>query len=354
MTGLQSFPQTLALVGSFAPYLPIILGGDTLLGVVITVMSACSLVLGAFSSISTRRTLMLMGLTFADDAAPILVTQVSYPVYRTTFGTFKINNTWSWWIPSIPQRLPSVLQIYLGWFVPESPRRLIGKAQDAQMQHMFAYYYMDYNEGDPRTYCLNEILDQIGSTSPTIQRLISGIPAIRNLVRLGRRFLLTSCAGMLIYFLAQTICIQQYQTDAAAYGMIAFIFLFYAAYGFAFRQDPAGSNTFNVVISLALTFNKHVNPIAPGTLKWKYRFVYAVWLAFEGVFNFNILETKNLSLEETAALFDSEEAIERLEQVAHLAEGKNVGTHEMREVNEKGSDRDLPPEILVTGPVVVV
>ncbi|KZP06402.1 hypothetical protein FIBSPDRAFT_1053552 [Athelia psychrophila] len=115
------------------------------------------------------------------------------------------------------------------------------------------------------------------------------------------------------------------------------------------RRDPAyhlrakGFNVFNFVISLALIFNQYGHPIALAHLKWKYDIVHVVWLAFDGAFiHFNILETKNLSLEETAALFDGKEAVECLEQVAHVAQGK----HEVKEdVNEKGSGCYSPPEL---------
>ncbi|KZP15431.1 hypothetical protein FIBSPDRAFT_867181 [Athelia psychrophila] len=70
------------------------------------------------------------------------VTYVSYPVYRAQlppaynslwcsgtivaswikFGTYQINNTYSWWMPSILQGLPSVADCLI-WFVTKSPRR---------------------------------------------------------------------------------------------------------------------------------------------------------------------------------------------------------------------------------------
>ncbi|KZP31973.1 hypothetical protein FIBSPDRAFT_1037104 [Athelia psychrophila] len=127
---------------------------------------------------------------------------------------------------------------------------LISKGRDAQMLHIFAYYHAagdenhgllkvglrDAGEREARitvvlaffsqwsgngllSYHLHVVLDEIGNTSPTIQLLISGIPAIWSLCwallasslvdRLGRRFL-TNYTGMFIFFLAQTICIPQY------------------------------------------------------------------------------------------------------------------------------------------------
>jgi hypothetical protein len=85
--------------------------------------------------------------------------------------------------------------------------------------------------------------------------------------------------------------------------------------------------------------------IDPDHIQWKYYIVYCCWLAFEGVFCYictcftstlnpeqlgsiyitDIIETKNRSLEETAALFDGEEATE---QIAHLAQVRIDEPHE--------------------------
>ena len=79
-----------------------------------------------------------------------------------------------------------------------------------------------------------------------------------------------------------------------------------------------GFNVFNFTVSLALIFNQYVNPSALGHLGWKYYIVYCCWIAFEFVFcYFFIVETKNLSLEETAALFDGEDASRALGHAAH-------------------------------------
>jgi hypothetical protein len=94
-----------------------------------------------------------------------------------------------------------------------------------------------------------------------------------------------------------------------------------------------GFNVFNFVISLALIFNQYVNPIALGKLAWKYYIVYCCWIAFELVFcYFFIVETKGLSLEETAALFDGEDAT----RAVHAA-------HEVRhdDHDEKNSTSDV-------------
>jgi MFS family permease len=71
------------------------------------------------------------GLGFACAAAPLLITELAFPTHRgpltslynsswylgsivaawATYGTFRINNDWSWRIPSLLQGLPSILQV---------------------------------------------------------------------------------------------------------------------------------------------------------------------------------------------------------------------------------------------------
>jgi hypothetical protein len=154
----------------------------------------------------------------------------------TTFGTFRINNSWSWRVPSALQGLPSLLQVILVLFGPESPRWLVSKGRDAEALQTLAYYHADGNDQDPlvqyeydeiksaiefdRTvaanvgykslfatpgnrkrmriivaiaffsqwsgnglvsYYLNKVFDSIGITSTTTQLLIQGILAIWNL-----------------------------------------------------------------------------------------------------------------------------------------------------------------------------
>ncbi|KAG6848208.1 hypothetical protein H0H87_004012, partial [Tephrocybe sp. NHM501043] len=103
------------------------------------------------------------------------------------------------------------------------------------------------------------VFDGIGITDPTDQLLINGILQIWNLGwallasfmvdRIGRRVLfLTSAAGMIIFYTLQTAMSGVFQNSAekyvkadgseglrggntgAAHSVIAFIFLFYAAY----------------------------------------------------------------------------------------------------------------------------
>ncbi|THH12736.1 hypothetical protein EW146_g7407 [Bondarzewia mesenterica] len=403
----------------FAPYLSDGIGrrSSVLLGAAI--MCAATAIQTAAHSVGMflgARFLIGFGLTFAANAAPMLVTEISYPTYRapltslynslwysgaivaawTTFGTQHIKSEWAWRIPSLLQGLPAIAQVLMVYFMPESPRWLVSKDRDAEAIKTLAYYHADGNEQDPLvvyeyeeikaaidfdrnvaantgykslfttpgnrrrmriilalaffsqwsgnglvSYYLNKVFDTIGITDPTIQLLINGILQIWNLFwaclaatlvdRLGRRALfLTSACGMLLFFTLQTICsalFAQHGTAGAAHAVIAFIFLFYASYDLAFTPlivsytveilpypiRAKGFNLFNFTISVAIIFNQYVNPVALQKIGWKYYIVYVCWLAFEGVYLFFFVkETKGLSLEETAVLFDGEDATEQI------------------------------------------
>lgn len=162
------------------------------------------------------------------------------------------------------------------------------------------------------SYYLNKVFITIGITNPTVQLLINGILQIWNLAwalvasflvdKIGRRVLfLTSITFMTLFFTLQTACSAVYantKNQSAAHSVIAFIFLYYAAYDIAFSPlivsytveilpyniRAKGFTVFNFAISLSLIFNQYVNPIALDKIAWKYYLVYVAWLAFEAVF----------------------------------------------------------------------
>ncbi|KAI0266086.1 hexose transporter [Gloeopeniophorella convolvens] len=399
----------------FAPYLSDGIGRRKTIAVGAFIMLAATAIQTAARSVHMfigARFLIGFGLTFAANSAPMLVTEIAYPLYRapltslynslwysgaivaawTTFGTEFMSSTWSWRLPSLLQGMPALAQVFLIWFVPESPRWLISKGRDAEALHTLAYYHADGDERDPLvvyefeeikaaiefdktqnvgwksliqtpgnrkrmriivalgwfsqwsgnglvSYYLTQVLNNIGITNTTIQLLINGILQIWNLFwacgsaflveKFGRRFLfLASTLGMLLFFTMQTIMTALYLEHGSAgtaHAVIAFIFLFYASYDIAFTPlivsytveilpfnlRAKGFNVFNFTISCALIFNQYVNPIALEHISWKYYIVYCCWLVFEVVYvYFFIIETKGLSLEETATLFDGEDVVQ--------------------------------------------
>ncbi|KAG9077698.1 hypothetical protein FS749_010386 [Ceratobasidium sp. UAMH 11750] len=207
------------------------------------------------------------------------------------------------------------------------------------------------------SYYLERVLDGIGITSADDQTLINGIIAIYNFViaiaasflveRLGRRKLfLASNAGMLLGYSLLTACSATFAKTGnahAGHGVLAFIFVFNGFYAIAYTPllvsytveilpfflRAKGLALMNLGVLAAIVFNQYTNPIALDALQWKYYLVYTVWLAFELVYIWLFaVETKGRSLEETAALFDGDEAVREIEARARVdvvEEGHRVG-----------------------------
>ncbi|KAL5519648.1 hypothetical protein ACEPAH_1331 [Sanghuangporus vaninii] len=194
-------------------------------------------------------------------------------------------------------------------------------------------FFSQWSGNGLASYYLNKVFDTIGITDHTEQLLISACLSIWSAItaitggllcdKAGRRPLfLASTAGMLVTFILQTVCSAQFAlhgNKAAGNAVVAFLFLYSAAYGMAFSPlivsytleilpfdlRAKGFTVFGFSLCASLVFNQYINPIALAAIAWKYYIVYCVWLAFELVFiYFFLIETKNRTLEETALIFD--------------------------------------------------
>jgi len=218
---------------------------------------------------------------------------------------------------------------------------------------------------------LNKVFIALGITDNNTQLLINGVLNIFNFIvamiagslceRVGRRRLfLTSTIGMFVFWTLQTACFGLYSTTGntyAAHAVIGMIFLYFGAYDLAFTPlvvsytveilpyalRAKGFIVFSFLDSLSLIFNQYVNPIALDSLGWKYYLVYVVWLLFETAFcYFFIIETKNLSLEETAAIFDGDDTVALVTNKAAEIAGlttltTTTTTHTVTEEEKKSS-----------------
>jgi len=67
-----------------------------------------------------------------------------------TYGTFRLENTWSWRIPSALQGVPSVIQIVLVFLlVPESPRWLVSHGRIPEARAILLKWHCNGDETDP-------------------------------------------------------------------------------------------------------------------------------------------------------------------------------------------------------------
>ncbi|KAH7338561.1 general substrate transporter [Rhizoctonia solani] len=191
------------------------------------------------------------------------------------------------------------------------------------------------------SYYLERVLTGIGITRTDDQTLINGVLSIYNFAiaiiasmnveNAGRRRLfLTSNMGMLFSFSALTACSAIFATTGNAHagrGVLAFVFIFNGFYAIAytplivsytveilpFFMRAKGLAFMNLSVLAAIIFNQYTNPIALDALQWRYYLVYTCWLVFElGYMYMFVIETKGRSLEETAALFDGDEAVYEL------------------------------------------
>ena len=158
--------------------------------------------------------------------------------------------------------------------------------------------FYQWSGSGPVTSYLHKVLNEIGITKSSTQLLLNAFLQVWNLFwavlgailvdRLGRRFLFLTSAGlMMLFYMAQTICIAQYSEHgipAAGHAFVFFVFLFFAAYDIAyipliisytieilpFHLRSKGYGAFGFVAVLALISNQYVNPFALDALGWKY------------------------------------------------------------------------------------
>ena len=241
-----------------------------------------------------------LGICYTQSCSPMLITELSHPQYRgrlttiyntlwylgsiiaswTTYGTLKIPSPWSWKAPSILQAFPSVIQLFLIWLVPESPRYQIVKDRHELARKTFERFHgpasgEEFVESEFRevletmalekefasrgiselwrtkgnrhrlliaitagffsqsagaglvSYYIFLVLGQIGITNANDQLVLNGCLTIFNMLiatgmafsidRLGRRPLfLVSTFGMCIAMTGWTVASQQHETLGGA------------------------------------------------------------------------------------------------------------------------------------------
>ncbi|KAI1783954.1 hypothetical protein LXA43DRAFT_1128370 [Ganoderma leucocontextum] len=322
------------------------------------------------------RFLIGFGLTFPVAAAPVLVTEIAYPSHRapatslyntlwflgsitaylariatqlsaawTTFGTFNVPTSWAWRIPSAIQALPSVIQVFLVWFIPESPRWLCSKGREEEALRILAYYHSNGNRTDPLVeYEFEEIRAAI-QFDKEIAADVGWLSLVRTPGNRRRLRIMTVYSETGNITAAHTFVAMIYDVflDDIAFKFTPLI-VSYTVEILPFALRAKGFTVFNCSLTLSLIFNQYINPIALNALGWKYYIVYACWLVFEiGFIWCFLIETKNRTLEETAALFDGKDNADMLAQ--HAAVNTGVTISDQHSDREKGPSEDIIEEV---------
>ncbi|KDN42656.1 hypothetical protein RSAG8_06613, partial [Rhizoctonia solani AG-8 WAC10335] len=305
------------------------------------------------------RGLVGFGVSFAHLASALLIVELAYPNQRaklsslyntmwftgsiiaaaTTLGTFRIDGAASWRIPSAMMAIVPVLQMIIIW---------VGSYSCPSPPVVAIAFFSQWSGNGIASYYLNIVLEQIGigvddkaqvqyfNLGMAIYSFIVATTASLFVEKVGRRkMFLTSNAGMLFAYVLWTtgagVNANDNSNKNAANLVMAAIFIFNGFYAIAYTPllvsytveiTPFAIRAkmfavMNVAVTASLIFNQYVNPIAQEALKWKYYIVYVAWLCFElGFMWMYAVETKGRSLEETAAMFDGEEAVQELENRA--------------------------------------
>ncbi|KAH7141541.1 general substrate transporter [Dactylonectria estremocensis] len=166
------------------------------------------------------------GTVFLGSSGAPLITELAHPAHRATatalfntsyafgsiiaawvtFGTFRIESSASWRIPSAIQGLPSVIQLIGLWFVPESPRWLISKDRNEEALGFLAKYHAEGNDQDALVqFEYNEIRDALA-----YERSVDRGSWIQNYLELVR----TPGNRKRLFILLWTACISQMSGNA--------------------------------------------------------------------------------------------------------------------------------------------
>ncbi|GAA5851020.1 hypothetical protein JCM8547_009156 [Rhodosporidiobolus lusitaniae] len=232
------------------------------------------------------------------------------------------------------------------------------------------------NGNNPPAYFLAQILNIVGITDAVVQAGINGGLALWNLCwalvgasiveHVGRRPLwIYSTLGMLISYCFLTGLSGGFDATgntATGYASVGFIFIVYSCYSLSwsplsysytveilpYSLRAIGMSLFIWTQQVSIAFNSFVNPIALEKIAWKYYFVFIGMLVFYllcAIFFFK--ETRGLSLEETALLYDRPDADRADKQQAVLSTLRDPSLPAGTKFNGNREIRHLEDETVV-------
>ncbi|KAH8169687.1 sugar transporter domain-containing protein [Sarocladium implicatum] len=141
-----------------------------LVGDVIMIISAVIQTLSINTAMyMASRFLIGFGLTIASSSAPMIAAELAHPASRTsltsmyntlwylgsiiaawtTFGSFRIQSEWAWRLPTLLQVVPAMVNMSALYFLPESPRWLIGQDRQEEARQILVRYHANGDDASP-------------------------------------------------------------------------------------------------------------------------------------------------------------------------------------------------------------
>lgn len=199
------------LIGTpFSPYVSDLLGRRATMFIGAVVMLAGVLTQATSTTMHVfigARVLIGLGMSFSINAAPLLISELSYPTHRGKMTSLYNSlwysgstiaawiclasyddagtSPWSWRVPSFVQAIIPVIQMVLIWFIPESPRFLMAKGLESQAVRILAQYHTD--GGDERDPLVTYEMAQIRHSLNLERQFTSGKSYLRCFSTPGNR-----------------------------------------------------------------------------------------------------------------------------------------------------------------------
>lgn len=163
-----------------------------------------------------------IGSSLIQMGAPVLVTELSHPKERAqvttfyntsivlgyvigawaTYGCYRIPGQWSWRLPTLVQIVPSIYQLCLIFFCPESPRWLIAKGKVQKAREILIKYH---GECDPNSELveyecaeIQQAIAQEAEQNMTWKEFFSSIPNLKRLSLCFATALFSQSSGNLL------------------------------------------------------------------------------------------------------------------------------------------------------------
>jgi MFS family permease len=155
--------------------------------------------------------------------------------------------------------------------------------------------------------------------------------------RIGRRSLwMTSLVGMMCANIGITVTsavFEKKENDSAAYMAIAFLFMYNAGFNIAcnpllysypteilpYSMRTKGLAAVVAIAQALLIVSQYANPVAIAAIGWKYWiFFLGMLVLFLAMVYFTYPETKGLTLEELARLFEDDETTNMAEKIESI------------------------------------